>query len=175
MRRLLALVDHLNTMITFVVGLLLIVIAACILGQVIVRFVLTAFNFNISAPWTEELARYLLIWMVFLGAGVGCRKMQMISLEFLVRSLPSVPGQALRYGSTILCVGFFALLVNVGLPFVDLGASESSPVMVIPKSWVYMAMPVGCSLMILNSFAFMAEAAVERRDIRTLADAKSLD
>jgi TRAP-type C4-dicarboxylate transport system permease small subunit len=171
----LRLVDRLNAVMTAVVGVLLALITIAILVQVLVRFVLTAVGINISAPWTEELARYLLIWMVFLGAGIGCRRAQLIALDFLVRKLPSVPGQALRYATILLCVAFFALLFWIGLPFVELGRSESSPVMVIAKSWVYWAMPVGAALMIVNSLALMAEAVSTRRDIRSFGDTQNLD
>lgn len=166
MRLILRAVDAMNVVLTGIVGVLLMVIAAAVFGQVMVRFVLTAVGINISAPWTEELARYTLVWVVFLGAAVGCRKAQLIALEFVVMALPSVPGQVLRYATLVLCIGFFALLVQVGIPFWELGKTETSPVMRVQKSWVYLAMPVGCSLMILNTLALMLQAAVERRDIR---------
>jgi TRAP-type C4-dicarboxylate transport system permease small subunit len=161
-------VDRLNAALTAVVGLLLFVVTAAVLGQVLVRFVLTAFGLNVSAPWTEELARYALIWMVFLGAGVGCRKAQLIALEIVVQALPGIWGRDLRYVALLACLGFFALLIQVGLPFVDLGRTEMSPVTQIPKSRVYWAMPVGAAVMIVNTLALIAESVVERRDIREI-------
>jgi TRAP-type C4-dicarboxylate transport system permease small subunit len=50
----------------------------------------------------------------------------------------------------------------------ELGAVETSPVMQIPEAWVYAAMPAGAALMILNTAAVMAEALLDRRDIRTI-------
>ena len=173
--RALTVLDALNAAVTWLIGALLALMSAAILIQVVVRFVLTAFGINLSAPWTEELARYLLIWIVFLGAGVGCRRAQLIALEFVVHRLPSLPGQTLRYATTLLCVVFFIFLVWVGFAFVELGESESSPVMVIPKSWVYWAMPVGCGLMAMNSLAFMAEALLTGRDIRIGSEGAALD
>lgn len=171
----LKLVDALNLLLSWMVGLLLALMAAAVLGQVLVRFVLTAVGINISAPWTEELARYLLIWIVFLGAGIGCRKGQLISLEFLVRALPPLPGQALRYAGLAVCIGLFGLLISVGIAFVELGRVETSPVMNLSKSWVYWAMPAGASLMILNTASFMAEALITRQDIRLIGGSASAD
>ncbi|MGF1659675.1 MAG: TRAP transporter small permease [Rubrimonas sp.] len=168
MRLILRAVDALNALLTAVVALLLGVVTAAVLAQVAVRFVLTAFGLNVSAPWTEELARYALIWMVFLGAGVGCRKAQLIALELIVQALPGRLGQGLRYAALALCVGFFALLIHVGLPFVELGRTETSPVTQIPKSLVYWAMPAGAAVMILNTLALIAEAVLDRRDIREI-------
>jgi TRAP-type C4-dicarboxylate transport system permease small subunit len=174
-RLILRMIDRMNAALAIVVGVLLMIITAAVFGQVMVRFVLTAVGINISAPWTEELARYLLIWVVFLGAAVGCRKAQLIALEFVVQALPSVPGQLLRYATLLLCVAFFAMMVWVGLPFVSLGETETSPVMQIPKSRVYWAMPVGAALMILNTFALMAEAALDGRDIRKVGVAADVE
>ena len=169
MSALLRLVDRLNAVLAVVVGALLAATALAVLVQVLVRFVLTAVGINISAPWTEEIARYTLIWMVFLGAGVGCRRAQMIALEFLVRRLPARIGVPIRYATIALSIAFFVLLIGVGLPFVELGRTETSPVMNVEKSIVYWALPVGAGLMILNSLALVLETVLDRRDIRFAA------
>jgi TRAP-type C4-dicarboxylate transport system permease small subunit len=170
LRATLWLVDRLNLLLTYAIGLLLAVMTAAVFTQVMVRFVLTTAGINISAAWTEELARYALIWIVFIGAGIGCRRRQLISLEFVVRALPSLPGQGVVHLGLLLCLGFFGLLISVGLAFMELGEVETSPVMQIPKAWVYAAMPAGAALMILNTAALMAETLLDRRDIRTVGD-----
>lgn len=162
--------DGVNAVVTIIVAALLAIVAVSVMGQVTVRFVLTAFGINISAPWTEELARYTLIWMVFLGAAVGVRHAKMIALEFGVRKLPARVGVPVRYAVMILSMAFFGLLLWVGLDFIELGRSETSPVLGITKDRVYWAMPVGMALMILNSLALIAETVVEGRDIRFASD-----
>lgn len=169
-QNLLSAIDKLNTAVTILVGILLMVVTVSVFGQVTVRFILTAGGMNISAPWTEELARYALIWMVFLGAGVGVRHAQMIALEFGVRKLPARLGVPVRYLSILLCIAFFAMMVWVGLSFVDLGRSETSPVLGITKDRVYWAMPVGAGLMIVNSVALVIDTVLSGRDIRFAAD-----
>ncbi|MEM0934436.1 MAG: TRAP transporter small permease [Pseudomonadota bacterium] len=170
MRLFVRIMDGVNTAITGIVAALLAIVAAAVLAQVLVRFVLTALGINISAPWTEELARYTLIWMVFLGAAVGVRHARMIALEFGVRKLPPRAGIPLRYAVILLCIAFFGLLFTVGVEFLELGRTETSPVLGITKDWVYWAMPVGMVLMILNSLALIAETIVEGRDIRYASD-----
>ncbi len=173
-RSALGFLDRLNTAVYFLTGALLAVISVVVLMQVIVRFVLTSAGINISAPWTEEIARYLLVWMIFLGAAVGCRRMQLISLEFVVKGAPRLLGIIIRHLALALCLGLFLLLLRFGVQFVQvLGASELSPVMQISKTWVYWAMPAGAALMIVNTLAFIAESWLDGRDIRisgTLAD-----
>jgi TRAP-type C4-dicarboxylate transport system permease small subunit len=84
--------DRVNAVATVLVAALLAIVALAVMGQVTVRFVLTAFGINISAPGPKRLARYTLIWMVFLGAAVGVRHARMIALEFGVRKLPKGVG-----------------------------------------------------------------------------------
>ena len=162
--------DRINAGLTLIVGLLLAFVTFCVMFQVLVRFVLTAVGIHISAPWTEELARYTLIWMVFLGAAIGVRHARMIALEFGIRKLPARAGIPIRYAVMLLCIAFFGLLVWVGLDFLDLGRTERSPVLGIRKDYVYWAMPVGMALMIVNSLALIAETLSLGRDIRFAAD-----
>ncbi|MCL4187688.1 MAG: TRAP transporter small permease [Rhodobacteraceae bacterium] len=170
MRLILRATDAVNAVVTLATGLLLAVVVAAVAWQVSVRFVLTAAGINISAPWTEELARYALIWMVFLGAGVGVRHARMIALEFLIRKLPAAAGVPLRYAVTVISIAFFATMIWVGIQFVELGRTETSPVMNLRKSWVYWAMPVGAALMVWNALALVAETVLEGRDLRFASD-----
>jgi TRAP-type C4-dicarboxylate transport system permease small subunit len=167
MRTLFGILDHVNRAVYYALGFLLAVIAVVVLLQVGVRFVLTAAGVNIAAPWTEELARYLLVWMIFLGAGVGCRRMQLIALTFVINWLPPWLGSAARLLALCLCLWLFGILLVYGWQFVQLiGRSEMSPVMQISKSWVYWAMPIGAALMIVNTLAFIAEALMPGGDMR---------
>lgn len=170
MRMFLTAMDRLNAVVTLLVAALLGVVTLAVVAQVMVRFVLTAVGVNISAPWTEELARYTLIWMVFLGAAVGVRHARMIALEFGVRQLPAKVGVPIRYAVMMLSMAFFGLLVWVGLDFLELGRTERSPVLGITRDYVYWAMPVGMTLMILNSLALICETVLEGRDIRFASD-----
>ena len=167
MRMMLGWLDRLNRAVFFFVGALLAAIACVVLIQVVVRFVLTAVGINLVAPWTEELARYLLVWMVFLGAAVGCRKMQLIALTFVIGWVPPLLGRAARLVALGLCLWFFTILVYYGWQFVQIiGRTELSPVMQISKNWIFWAMPVGATLMFVNTLAFVAEAMLPGGDLR---------
>ncbi len=168
--------DALNRAAYYLVGVLLAVITVVVFIQVIVRFVLTHAGLNISAPWTEELARFLLVWLVFIGAAVGCRRMQLISLDFVVKAVPGLAGRMLRYLALALCLWLFVLLIRFGAQFATIiGQTEMSPVMQVSKSWVYWAMPVAGALMLVNTCAFIVEAALDGRDIRDAATLAETD
>jgi TRAP-type C4-dicarboxylate transport system permease small subunit len=171
----LAMIDGLNRVVSWALAALLAVIAVVVLLQVLVRFVLIPAGLGFPAAWTEELARYLLCWMVFIGAAYGCRKGQLMALDFAVSKLPGRLGQPARYLALLLCLGFFALLVKVGWSFVEFGRSETSPVMRAGMQWIYAAIPVGAALMIVNTIGLMLEAWVTRTDIRRIGAEEALD
>jgi len=175
MRFALAAIDGLNRAIGWSLAALLAAISVVVLLQVLVRFVLSPMGLAFPASWTEELARYLLCWMVFLGAAYGCRKAQLMALDFAVSKLPGGLGQAARYLSLLLCLGFFVLLVQVGWSFVEFGRTEASPVMRLRMDWIYLAIPVGCALMIVNTIGLMLEAWTTRTDIRLIGSEQALD
>jgi len=61
-----------------------------------------------SAAWTEEIARYLLIVIVFIGASMGVRRNTQIHVEFVYRYLPAGVGRAMSTFVDVVRIAFFA-------------------------------------------------------------------
>ena len=73
----------------------------------------TRYVLNDSAAWTEEIARYLLIGTVFVGARSACAKNNHIQVDFLYRYMPAAAGaRAVDAWSTSLRIAFFAVAVG---------------------------------------------------------------
>ncbi len=70
--------DNINQWVKYLVSFLLVVLAILVVLQVTTRFVI-----NIPLSWTEELAKYLMIYIVFLGSGLAMRHNQHIAIDFL--------------------------------------------------------------------------------------------
>src|SRR3954463_5625528 len=66
-----------------------------VLAVVIFYQFFTRYALNDSASWTEEIARYLLIAVAFVGAAIGVRKNNHIQVDFLYRFLPHAVNRAL--------------------------------------------------------------------------------
>ena len=75
------------------------------LGIVVLIQFVTRYVLNDSAAWTEEIARYFLIGMVFVGATIGVVKNNHIQVDLLYRYLPKTPGRVL---STVVDIGRIA-------------------------------------------------------------------
>ncbi len=159
-------VDGLNRLIFWVLAAFMLGMTLCTLWQVIVRFLFTGMGMDVAAPWSEEVSRYLMIWVIFLGAGLACRKAQLISLEVVVTLLPASWGRLLRYSALLACLAFFTLMIYLGLQFMEFGEVETSPVLSMPKTWVYLAMPLGFGVMFVNTVALMVECLLQGVDIR---------
>ena len=124
--------------------------AVVVLAEVIFRYALLLPLF-----WTEEFARYCLVWSSLLGAGVALKRGEHIAVRFFSDKLP----KGIRMG-TALCVQIFiAALLGVifwgGVDLVILTRHQLSPAMRIPMSWPYMAIPVGSLIMLLHEFTFI--------------------
>jgi TRAP-type transport system small permease protein len=82
-----------------------------LLGAAVVYQFITRYVFNDSAAWTEEIARYLLVATVFIGAAVGVIANNHIQVDFLYRYLPPRVARALALGVDAVRILFFASMV----------------------------------------------------------------
>lgn len=136
MKRLVERLERIQVWVTF--GFIS-VITVCVSVQVFVRYVLQKPFFL----WTEELARFILIWTVFLGIGVGVKN----DAHFAMDVLPPLLGR--RWGAVVrlfndLCMGaILVLLILAGLRFSWFGMFQNSPNMEILMAWIFISIPLG--------------------------------
>ena len=72
----------------------------------------TRYVMNDSAAWTEEVARYMLIGVVFIGAAIGVAKNNQIQVDFFYRHMPAAHGRAgCRSVVDVLRIAFFVAAV----------------------------------------------------------------
>lgn len=124
--------------------LLMVALSVDILLGVFSRYVLVQ-----TFTWYDEIARACFVWMVFLGAAAGVRRQAHFRLHLAVDRLPLRARQAAEVVALLVVIGFAVVLVRQGWTFVELGRFQQTPVMEMPKSWIYLAMPVGGVLIAL--------------------------
>ena len=83
MRVLNILSDVVNFLVEHVIAILMGLMTIVVFLQVVFRLI------SGSLPWSEELARYMMIFMVYLGASVGVKKKNHIAIEFGPSSISS--------------------------------------------------------------------------------------
>lgn len=104
--------------------------------------------------WAEELARYALVWMTFIGAAVALRSGQLACMDLIVtRFPPGVQRWINAFVALVNCVLlaflFYCSINLVGMPSV---VAQKSPAMRVQMSYVYLALPIGLGLLLLQTF-----------------------
>ena len=115
-----------------------------VLWQVFSREVLSN-----SPSWSEESARILLVWIGFLGATVGFREGAHIAVTFLVDRFPTTLQSVIARVVQVLLLGFGLFLVVQGSQFVVDAQAATLPGTGLPRSVLYLMMPVAGAMLIL--------------------------
>jgi TRAP-type C4-dicarboxylate transport system permease small subunit len=170
MRTIINLVDRANKVLEVLVGLALASMTLIIFLQILVRFVFTKLNLQISLPWTEELSRYLMIWAVFIGGAIVARRADALAVEALVQSVPKSIGRSIKYLAHLLTLVFYCLIFLIGLEWANFGSSETAPVLNVSMAYIYSSMSIGAALTIMNSIALLVETFINNKDILEVID-----
>jgi TRAP-type C4-dicarboxylate transport system permease small subunit len=113
---------------------------------------ITRYVFNDSAAWTEEIARYLLIAVVFVGATIGVAKNAQIQVDFFYRHMPKAVGRWLSRTVDVLRVAFFAsAVVLTGEMMAKLGSNTRMTIVDAPMNIVYGIVLLGFAAMTFRS------------------------
>ncbi|MGI6034472.1 MAG: TRAP transporter small permease [Limnochordia bacterium] len=135
---------------------LMAVMTSIVFYEVVARYV-----FNAPTRWSEEMARYLLIWLALSGLGLAIRKKQHIRVDFLLNYLPewlNVLAAIFRAVSVLL---YAVVLLVAGYEFAVMNKTQLSPAMGVPMYYVYLAVPVGATLIIFYLIEFCSKGSYE--------------
>ena len=110
--------------------------------------------------WTEELSRFLFIWMIMLGAMIGVRE----GSHFVVDVWPDLaprPAALLQVASNLFVLVFALVFVWWGIEFVRFGWDQSSELAELPMVFIFIAWPVaGLTWVVFLGEAFVASLRV---------------
>ena len=124
--------------------------------QVVYRYVLAQ-----PLHWSEELARYLFVWLSILGATLGFQKRAHFGLDLFFKMVPQRGRKYLGLFITLLMgVVIYVILVQ-GIFLVGKTTAQQSPAMEISMGWAYACLPVGAALMAIHLLVMMLKEAVE--------------
>ena len=126
---------------------------ALIFLQVVMRYV-----FINSLSWSEELARYLFLWQIWLGASFAVKKHRHLRIELFVDKLKGRKKQLFELAVLLIWFGFSLFLAIKGseLTIMLFKRGQVSPAMQIPMGYAYASVPVGCGLMAIRLLEEMA-------------------
>jgi TRAP-type C4-dicarboxylate transport system permease small subunit len=108
-----------------------------VLAIVIFYQFFTRYALNDSAAWTEEIARYLLICMVFVGTAAAVRTSRHIHVDFLYRLIPRGAGRVLSTLVDVVRILFFGYAALLTWQMMDKMASYRMTIIDLPMNLVY--------------------------------------
>ncbi|MGK7377381.1 TRAP transporter small permease [Planococcus sp. 1R117A] len=138
-------IGYMNSGIKHFLNVILAVLVTVVFLQVIFRFVLGS-----PLAWTEELARYSLIWITFLGAAYAMSLKAHIGMELFVNLFGLPIRKAIYILATIASLAFFLLMVIQGFDLAARSMSQLSPVLRIPMGVIYAVIPLSGIILIIN-------------------------
>jgi TRAP-type C4-dicarboxylate transport system permease small subunit len=115
--------------------------------QVVMRYV-----FSNSLSWSEELARYVVLWLSWIGASYAVKERAHFRVEMLANLVKGRARKVFELFVLLVWFAFCLFLVRYGTSVVlhQIDRGQYSPAMNMHMSLPYAAVPVGCALMSLR-------------------------
>lgn len=140
--------------------------------------VVLRYLFGIAVSWSEEVVRYLMIWVTFIGMDVGVRDSKHLGVDFFVRLCGDRGEMVFRAISDVIGLGFAAAMAYLGvrLTITLFQTQQLSPALQVPMGIFYLVVPIGGVLsairytLVLNEHLKKARRSVtysgpERREL----------
>ncbi|MAZ84314.1 MAG: C4-dicarboxylate ABC transporter permease [Hoeflea sp.] len=119
----------------------MIALAAVITLQIVSRVFFTSF------AWTEEVARFLLIWIAFLGAALAFQQGRHIAVTFVRDLMPLNLRRIITGAGILVAIAFLVTLAMIGWKYSGIQSFQKSPSLRISMFWVYLVMPASAAIM----------------------------
>lgn len=127
--------------------------------QVVMRYI-----FSASLSWSEELARYFFVWLIYIGTSYGCKHLQHIKIDAALGLFPKKlrPYIILLGDFLILAFATYILLTGTQLVNLQIIYGKVSSAMQIPMAAVDLAPVAGFGLVIIRQIQSIWTKAVKK-------------
>lgn len=129
----------------FSVALMMAVMSAIVLFGVFNRFI-----FKIPISWTEEIAKYLLIWISLIGAAIAVRIGGHVGVGLIVSRLKENSRSVVSWINQLIIVGFVVALIILGMSVSLKQLHTYGHATRIPMFYPTLAIPVGCFMILIQ-------------------------
>lgn len=129
----------------WVVIALVAVMAVLVFANVVARYA-----FSYSFVWAEEVTRYMMVWVGFIGSGLVLRYGAHIAVEAFQDVLPARAAQATRALVVLILAISFAAMTWLGVQYVLFAWDQETPILNWNFGLVYLAVPLGSALMLVH-------------------------
>lgn len=145
-----------------VLGLMVAVMVIGCFWQVFTRFVL-----NSPSKYTEELLRYLLIWMTMIGVPYAFGKDRHLSINLITRKFSEKTSLITKMGIEILVLFLSIFVMITGGWMVTMNsAGQISPALHMPMQLYYACVPIGGVLMVIYGLNHMITYSKKWKEVK---------
>ena len=130
--------------------IILSVMALVVFLQVIFRYAL-----NLPLFWTEEFARYCLVWSSLLGAAVAMKRGQHLAVTICMERFPPGLRRVLSVVARLSVIIILTVIVLGGIQLVFVTRAQISPALRVSMAIPYLAVPVGAAIMLFHAIVFL--------------------
>ena len=135
--------------------------------QIFFRFILGG-----GFAWTEEIAKYLMVWMALLGASMLFREGGHIAINYFISKFSFL--RHILIFHAIVSSALFILLIYYGIDYAAFGLKSISPASGITKFWPYLSIPVGGAFLLVQAITRLIHLLVtDDKTIRAEEDARA--
>lgn len=139
-------VDFLDRLEEIVLVIMFALMVLVIFGQVIMRYV-----FNNSLSWSEELGKFLFVWISWIGISIGAKRKEHIKITMFVDKCSPKNALICEILSEIIVFGICAVTAYYGIELVISQTHINFAGIKISMSWGYLAVVIGCAVMMLRN------------------------
>jgi len=109
--------------------------------QIVSRVLFTAVG------WTEEVARFLLVWITFLAGTLAFQRGRHIAVTFVVDALPGRLRQIASIAALLIVLAFMITLIVIGYRYMQVQSFQKSASLRLSMTYVYAVMPICAAIM----------------------------
>jgi TRAP-type C4-dicarboxylate transport system permease small subunit len=124
---------------------------------IIILQVFLRYLFLFSLSWSEEVARYLMIWASFLGASLAVKYGFHIGVEFVVNQIPEKRRKIIMLAAKVSMLFFLVFFTIGGFQVAWAVRDQDSPALLFSMFFAYVSAPVGGIFMIIHLLNSMVE------------------
>ncbi len=140
------------------------IIQASALFLIVVLAVVGRYAFGRSLSWTEEVPRYLLIWIAFLGAAACVARREHVGFDVLFNALPVRVRRWLGASIGALILAFGWVVFRHGITFVRDFGSDLMETIPYTNYWYYVVMPISGALIMLFAVKNILDSVTGRHE-----------
>lgn len=127
----------------------LVIIGGLMLGVVLIG---TFWRYVLNDPilWTEEAARYLMIWMALIAASIAMARREHVSMKLIVNRFPVLIRRITETLTSLAVAYFLYILTREGILMVISARSQVSPALGISMAWPLLSVPLSGALTLVQ-------------------------